>query len=197
MAALCLAHGEREPTGDSAQFYQYVIQNDVDVSLAIVSYEHFNRVVKNVAANLVHLEGARSLCIRGEDDGVGTTEEDSLAWKETTWGEMTKQLGVDGQSQKTAYEPMFEIVAHEVIPTNSQTAYHGDLSIRWHRPTVRSVQFLHYAGCSVGGSFAVETRGCPHIEIDRAYSIRHSTCILHRSMVDEIPNSKLIDLSDR
>lgn len=117
------SYGEGEPTDNAATFFDFITSDDpvfpddqdsplhsmrfAAFGLGNSTYEHFNRVVRQVEASLQRL-GAIPFADRGEgDDGTGTQEDDFLAWKEVMWDSLKNIMHLHEQEEK--FEPNFSI----------------------------------------------------------------------------------------
>jgi NADPH-ferrihemoprotein reductase len=118
------SYGEGEPTDNAATFFDFITSEDpvfpddqdfplqsmryAAFGLGNSTYEHFNRVVRQVETSLQRL-GATPFADRGEgDDGTGTQEDDFLAWKEIMWDSLKNIMHLHEQEEK--FEPNFSIV---------------------------------------------------------------------------------------
>ncbi|KAL2793816.1 hypothetical protein BJX66DRAFT_351578 [Aspergillus keveii] len=170
-------YGEGEPTDSSLRFLDYLADEEADslpdlcfaaFGLGNSAYEHYNAVVRTVVRALEQ-RSCCALCAHGEgDDGLGTMEEDFLAWKEIMWSEVAKHLGVAEQEQ--AFEPAFNIVERADLSTESSIVYLGEpnaqhLVGKITEPHGQQNPYLSPLAHSAQ-LFRASDRHCLHLELD-------------------------------
>ncbi|KAL7906592.1 hypothetical protein GGI35DRAFT_471116 [Trichoderma velutinum] len=130
-------YGEGEPTDNATEFYNYITEASGSTELKNVTfasfglgnstYENYNSVVRETSKALQRL-GARPICTAGEgDDGVGSMEEDFLAWKEVMWEAVGGHFGLQVQDAAcTAYSPNLQVIAQSGVAHEYSGVYLGE-----------------------------------------------------------------------
>jgi NADPH-ferrihemoprotein reductase len=177
-------YGEGEPTDNAVDFYEFLTGDDVSFAgsnnpplenlnyvafgLGNNTYEHYNKMVRVVDKTLTKL-GAKRIGSAGEgDDGVGTMEEDFLAWKEPMWADLAGKMGLE--EREAVYEPTFSITDREGLTKDSPEVYLGEPNkqhldgngkgpFNAHNPYIAPLAESREL-------FSVKDRNCLHIDVD-------------------------------
>lgn len=184
-------YGEGEPTDNAADFYQFIMGDDVAFESGAVAddkplssmkyvafglgnntYEHYNAMVRQVDSALQKLGGVRVGTAGEGDDGAGTMEEDFLAWKEPMWAAVTEAMTLE--EREAVYEPVFSVseddsasAEHEHVYLGEPTKSHLDGEPKGpyspHNPFIAPIAESREL-------FNVKDRNCLHMEVDIAGS---------------------------
>ncbi|BEJ12801.1 hypothetical protein CspHIS471_0212610 [Cutaneotrichosporon sp. HIS471] len=132
-------YGEGDPTDNAEQFWEFIMEENVQFSqggdslenlnyvifgLGNRTYEHFNGVGRKLDAKLAAL-GAHRVGTLGEGDDDKALEEDYLEWKDPMWEDFANRMNVEeGGAGDVA-----DFVVTEINP-DEKKVYHGELSSR-------------------------------------------------------------------
>lgn len=138
-AAFVMAtYGEGEPTDNAVEFMSNINESDFEFSkgehrldglkyivfgLGNKTYEHYNKVARDVDEKLAELGGQR-IGERGEGDDDKSMEEDYLEWKEKMWPEFARIMEVEEGAG--AESPDFKVT--EVSTHPPEKVYLGKLN---------------------------------------------------------------------
>lgn len=176
--------GEGEATDNAQDFHSFITSKDVAFSanqgdhclshlryvtfgLGNSTYEHYNKMVRDVSRSFDYL-GAKRIGPAGEgDDKSGTTEEDFLSWKEPMWVALATELGLKQRNAK--FEPAFKIEERDLSPEDA-TVFPGEpndehLNGVTGRPFGASNPYIAPIPES-RELFKCADRNCLHLEID-------------------------------
>ncbi|KAA0203362.1 hypothetical protein HAZT_HAZT006678, partial [Hyalella azteca] len=107
LAIFCMAtYGEGDPTDNAAEFYQMLIDQELDLSnlnfcvfaLGNKTYEHYNATGRYVNKRLIEL-GAKCIHPMGEGDDDANMEDDFITWKDEMWPKVCEFFGLDATGQ--------------------------------------------------------------------------------------------------
>lgn len=177
--------GEGEPPDTAENFFHFINNESISFSngdsslsnlnfvtfgLGNSTYEHFNAVSQKVDKTLQRLGGHRIGIAGSGDDGGKTTEEDFLAWKETMWVALAKEM--DLKERESFYEPVFDIIECTDLSTKDDKVYLGEPNQLRLKGITRAPFNAHnpFVGSVVTSRdlFKEEGRSCLHLEIDLA-----------------------------
>jgi NADPH-ferrihemoprotein reductase len=141
------------------------------------TYEHFNEVSRRIDARLQEL-GAHRVGARGEGDDDGNLEEDFIAWKEDTWVEVAKVMGVT-ENTNIVHEPAYTVTELSEDAYDADSVYTGELIERRPDRLVMSTYDIknpYIANLRITRElFSADAgRNCVHAEVDlRGSNIRY------------------------
>lgn len=177
-------YGEGEPTDNAVDFYDFISGDDVSFTdgndaplgnltyvtfgLGNNTYEHYNKIVRDLDKALTKF-GATRVGDAGEgDDGAGTMEEDFLAWKEPMWAALAEKFGLE--EREAVYEPIFGIVDRENLTADSPEVYLGEPNRQHLDGTGKgphNAQNPHISPITQSYElFSVKDRNCIHVDFD-------------------------------
>lgn len=182
-------YGEGEPTDNAVEFFNW-LENDADqmsnlnftvFALGNSTYEFYNAMGAKLNDKLEEL-GAQRFAPYGQgDDGIGTMDEDFLAWKEECFDSLKNNLNLDERELK--YEPSFELVEELELSPESKGVSTGEPNKAYvdmlRDLTKGPFDHTHPYLAQVTESrelFNSSTRSCVHVEFDVSESnLRYTT----------------------
>lgn len=181
-------YGEGEPTDNAVEFFNW-LDNDADqlanlkytvFGLGNSTYEFYNAMGTKLSEKLEAL-GAEKFAEYGHgDDGLGTMDEDFLAWKEECFEALKNNLSFE--ERELVYEPSYELVETELSATDDSVS-NGEPNRSYINSTkdLKKGPFDHthpYLApiCNSKELFSSKDRSCIHIEFDLSDSnLKYST----------------------
>lgn len=181
-------YGEGEPTDNAVEFFNW-LDNDADqlstlkytvFALGNSTYEFFNAMGKNLNDKL-ELLGAERFAPYGQgDDGVGSMDEDFLAWKEECFDALKL---LDFEEHELSYDPSFELIEEKELSATDTHVSNGEPDKTYimndSDQTKGPFDHLHPYLAKVSSSkelFNSNDRSCVHVEFDIAPSnLKYST----------------------
>lgn len=128
---LMASYGEGEPTDNAIEFFSF-LDNEADTlstlrfsvfGLGNSTYDMYNAVGKRLDEKFEEL-GAERFAPYGEgDDGVGTMDEDFLAWKDSVTDSLKNNLNFE--EHEAVYQPSLKLIESSVVPTDARVS-HGE-----------------------------------------------------------------------
>lgn len=182
-------YGEGEPTDNAVEFFNW-LENEADqmsnlkytvFALGNSTYEFFNAMGSKLNDKLEELGAERFAPYGQGDDGIGTMDEDFLAWKEECFDSLKNNLNFDERELK--YEPSFELIKEtelsshmlEVSTGEPNRAYISLLRDLTKGPFDHTHPFLAKVSSSKE-LFQSKDRSCVHVEFDVSDSnLRYTT----------------------
>lgn len=182
-------YGEGEPTDNAVEFFNW-LENDADqlanlkftvFALGNSTYEFYNAMGSKLNEKLEELGAERFAPYGQGDDGVGTMDEDFLAWKEECFDSLKNNLNLD--ERELVYEPSFELIEEEGLSPSHQGVSNGE-------PNKAYVEMLRdltkgpfdhthpYLATILESKelFQSKDRSCVHVEFDISNSnLRYTT----------------------
>lgn len=109
-------YGEGEPTDDAIEFSEYLENEADDLSnlkycvfgLGNSTYEYYNEIGKKTNTRLQELNAEPFGEFGLGDDGVGSLDEDFMAWKDSVIESLKNDLSME--EHELSYEPSFELI---------------------------------------------------------------------------------------
>ncbi|KAG5807027.1 hypothetical protein H9Q74_004813 [Fusarium xylarioides] len=171
-------YGDGEPTDNAIAFFNVITEDTASFSLGEQekplnnmryaafglgnrTYEHFNAMVRKSTQALSCL-GAQNLTAIGEgDDGMGTREEDFLAWKEVMWSDVASAYRL--MEKRQVFQPLYEVQECKIVRPTSKP-YLGQLE----NESTMSGLHNHQIARIVESRelFFAGDRKCLHLELD-------------------------------
>ncbi|KAF5529472.1 NADPH-cytochrome P450 reductase [Fusarium phyllophilum] len=171
-------YGDGEPTDNAIAFFNVITEDTASFSLGEqekplnnMRYaafglgdrtdEHFNPMVRKSTRALSCL-GAQNLTAIGEgDDGMGTREEDFLAWKEVMWSDVASAYRI--MEKRQVFQPLYEVLECKIVQPTSKP-YLGELG----NESTMSGLHNHQIARIVESRelFFAGDRKCLHLELD-------------------------------
>lgn len=182
-------YGEGEPTDNAVEFFNW-LDTDADqmanlkytiFSLGNSTYEFFNAVGIKLNEKLESL-GAERFAEYGQgDDGVGTMDEDFLAWKELCFDALKKNLNLE--ERELVYEPSFKLEDDPTLSPEDEGVSNGEPNRKYVENTTDLTRgpfdHTHPYLAPIDKTkelFASGERSCVHVEFDTSGSnIKYST----------------------
>lgn len=125
-------YGEGEPTDDAVEFSDYLDNGEVDLEgltfanfcLGNSTYEFFNGMGRKVG-KMLEEKGATRVGEQGlGDDGMGTMDEDYLAWKDALFDVLKDVLALE--EKESSYESALEITENDSLTADSPEVAVGE-----------------------------------------------------------------------
>lgn len=197
-------YGEGEPTDNAVEFFNW-LDNDADqmanlkytvFSLGNSTYEFFNAVGIKLNEKLESL-GAESFAPYGQgDDGVGTMDEDFLAWKEQCFDSLKNNLNFE--EKELVYEPSFELEELSSKSALDEGVSNGEPNKKYVEETTDLSRgpFDHTHPYLAPISYTKELfkssdRSCVHVEFDTSASNLKYTTGDHLAVWPSNPDEKV------
>lgn len=189
--ALCFflmaTYGEGEPTDNAIDFVNY-LDNEADTlstlrfsvfGLGNSTYEFFNAIGKKVDQKLEELGAERFAEYSQGDDGLGTMDEDFLAWKDAVFESLENNLGFE--RTEAHYEPSLKLVENPSLTKDDPSVSQGEPSKAYVKSASIEGPYDHqnpYISkiTKTRELFSSSTRSCVHAEFDlSASNMKYST----------------------
>lgn len=182
-------YGEGEPTDNSVEFFNW-LENDADqlatfqytvFGLGNSTYEFFNAMGVKLNDKLESLGADRIAPYGHGDDGVGTMDEDYLAWKDECFDALKNNLNLEEHELK--FEPSFELIEEPSLSASDASVSEGEPNSAYLKKTrdlsKGPFDHTHPYLAPIKESrelFNSSKRSCVHAEFDLADSnLRYST----------------------
>lgn len=129
---LIATYGEGEPTDSAVEFFNWLDEEADQVSnmkytvfgLGNSTYEFFNAMSIKLNDKLETLGAERFAPYGHGDDGVGTMDEDFLAWKEECFDSLKNNLNFE--EHEAVYEPSFELTEESLMSASDTEVSNGE-----------------------------------------------------------------------
>lgn len=125
-------YGEGEPTDNAVEFFNW-LENEADqlanvkytvFGLGNSTYEFYNAMGQKLNEKLESL-GAERIAPYGQgDDGIGTMDEDFLAWKESCFDALKTNLSLE--ERELVYEPSFKLTEDDSLSSSDAGVSNGE-----------------------------------------------------------------------
>lgn len=125
---LVATYGEGEPTDNAVEFFNW-LENDADhmsnvryavFGLGNSTYEFFNEMAIKLNKRFEAL-GCERIAPYGQgDDGIGTMDEDFLAWKEECFDAL--KLNLNLEEREAVYEPLYELIEELALASDDHVS---------------------------------------------------------------------------
>lgn len=182
-------YGEGEPTDNAVEFFNW-LENDADqmanlkytvFALGNSTYEFYNAMGSQLNNKLEQLGAERFAPYGQGDDGVGTMDEDYLAWREECFDSLKNNLNLD--EHELVYEPSFELIEEKNLSMNDEGVSTGEPNEAYVKMlkdlTKGPFDHTHPYLAKVSTSrelFNSKDRSCVHAEFDISESnLRYTT----------------------
>ncbi|VTT71439.1 unnamed protein product [Fusarium fujikuroi] len=125
------------------------------------TYEHFNAMVRKSTRALSFLDAQNLTAIGEGDDGMGTREDDFLAWKEVMWSDVASAYRL--MEKRQVFQPLYEVQECKIVQPTSKP-YLGELG----NESTMSGSHNHQIARIVESRelFFAGDRKCLHLELD-------------------------------
>jgi NADPH-ferrihemoprotein reductase len=177
-------YGDGEPTDNAASFNDFITDdaslyaNGIPRSekpldglrylafgLGNSTYEQYNLMVRRVSEHLDLLGAARVGDVGEADDGAGTTDENFLDWKSSTFSVLGDVMGFE--QSKEVWEPTHAIEEQPHVDMFDQSVDLGhDTIYQPERSKVRAFRAPVQLPKQMYNSIGIEQRECLHLEFD-------------------------------
>lgn len=119
----CATYGEGDPPDNAKEFHEWLMNEErpsdmlkntrfAVFGLGNKTYEHFNKIGKDIDKRLEALGGAR-VCKRGEGDDDANIEEDFVKWKKIFFEETCNVFKINASDKKDTIERKFKLQTYE------------------------------------------------------------------------------------
>lgn len=184
---LLATYGEGEPTDNAIDFINF-LDNEADTlstlrfsvfGLGNSTYEFYNAIGKKVNQKLEDVGGERFAEYAEGDDGLGTMDEDFLAWKDAVFESLENNLGFE--RTEAHYEPSLKLVENASLTKDDPSVSQGEPSKAYVKSATIEGPFDHQSPFISKISrtkelFTSPTRSCVHAEFDLSPSnMKYST----------------------
>lgn len=196
IAFVMATYGEGEPTDNAVNFYEFITSPDVEFSkqesieeaplknvhyvvfgLGNSTYEHFNSVGKTLDSTLEKLGATRVGPYGQGDDGLGTMEEDYLAWKDDMFPVLKAAKNLT--EHEAVYEPSIEIIDITELTHENEEVYLGEVNkAHLDKSPVAPYNATnpHLARVVEARElFQSESRNCVHLELEVDPEVKYTT----------------------
>lgn len=184
---LIATYGEGEPTDNAVEFFNW-LEGDVDqmanikftvFGLGNSTYEFYNAMAAKVDEKFEGFGAERFAPYGQGDDGIGTMDEDFLAWKEECFESLKNNMNFE--EHELVYEPSFKLI--EVDESAAAKVSHGEPNKAYVEMTgdLTKGPFDHthpYLAPIIKTTelFTSKVRSCVHAEFDLSGSnLRYTT----------------------
>lgn len=197
-------YGEGEPTDNAVEFFNW-LDTDADqmanlkytvFSLGNSTYEFFNAVGIKLNEKLESLGAERFAPYGQGDDGVGTMDEDFLAWKEQCFDSLKNDLNLE--EKELVYEPSFELREDDSLSAQDEVVSNGEPNKKYldGSADLSRGPFDHthpYLAPIIHSKelFKSSDRSCIHVEFDTSDSNLKYTTGDHLAVWPSNPNEKI------
>lgn len=178
---LLATYGEGEPTDNAIDFINY-LDNEADTlstlrflvfGLGNSTYEFFNAIGTKVDQKLEELGAERFAEYLQGDDGVGTMDEDFLAWKDAVFDSLENNLNME--RTEAHYEPSLKLVENASLTAKDATVSLGEPTKAYVKSAEVSGPYDHQNPYiakidATRELFNSSDRSCVHVEFDLASS---------------------------
>lgn len=138
---LLATYGEGEPTDDAVEFIDY-LDNEADelsnikfsvFGLGNSTYEFYNEMGTKVDTKFEELGAQRFAPLGKGDDGIGTLDEDYLAWKDEMFDSLKNNL--DFEEHELTYDPSIKIIDNDELTIDDARVAVGEPNKSYLDPT--------------------------------------------------------------
>ncbi|KAM9886352.1 hypothetical protein OXX79_014244, partial [Metschnikowia pulcherrima] len=132
MFFMVATYGEGEPTDNAVEFFNWLETEAEQMEnlkftvfgLGNSTYEFYNAMGSKLNDKL-ELLGAQRFAPYGQgDDGLGTMDEDFLAWKEECFDSLKNNVNLEEHESK--YEPSFELFDESSLSSADESVSNGE-----------------------------------------------------------------------
>lgn len=197
-------YGEGEPTDNAVEFFNW-LDNDAEqmanlkytvFSLGNSTYEFFNAAGRKLNEKLESLAAERFAPYGQGDDGVGTMDEDFLAWKEECFECLKNNLHLE--EKELFYEPSFKFEEDDSLSDRDVGVSNGEPNKKYvdgnidltRGPFDHSHPYLATV-CKTKELFSSRDRSCVHVEFDVSKSNLKYTTGDHLAVWPSNPDEKV------
>ncbi|GEQ66534.1 hypothetical protein JCM33374_g197 [Metschnikowia sp. JCM 33374] len=172
-------YGEGEPTDNAVEFFDW-LENEADqmpnlkyavFGLGNSTYEFYNAMGSKLNDKLESLGAERFAPYGQGDDGLGTMDEDFLAWKEECFDSLKNNVNLEEHESK--YEPSFELFEESSLVSSDEAVSNGEPNSSYVGNTKAITRgpfdHLHPYLAQVSKTkelFSSKDRSCVHVEFD-------------------------------